>query len=353
MLSSLGDLQGGGNSLDLLLAHNCDLGVLRPFIGNDGRSYVTLQQNGRPVTRVSNTAATLSYDSWKYFDEMVVKALNQRVKAWSDLRMRGLELRLPNGMAQTLLQYQTQSSVQDATVSMRPSRRGEADRPTTDTATLPIPLVHFDFDFDARELAASRLGNMPLDTTMVELAGIKIGEALEKMTLGTGGDIKLNGANIYGYCSLPTRLTKTDLTVPTGSNGTTTVTEVLAMRQSLINRKHYGPYVLYCNLQWAQFLDNDFSTAKGDLTLRQRLLAIEGINDVQVSDFLTSTNYTMVLVEMNSLNARAIIGTEVQTVQWDTLGGMMRHFKVLACQVPHVRADQSGSYAGVCHGTDR
>jgi hypothetical protein len=56
-----------------------------------------------------------------------------------------------------------------------------------------------------------------------------------------------------------------------------------------------------------------------------------------------------VLLEMTSETVRAVIGMEVQTVQWESLGGMMKHFKVMAIQVPQFRPDTAGN-SGVAHG---
>ena len=52
---------------------------------------------------------------------------------------------------------------------------------------------------------------------------------------------------------------------------------------------------------------------------------------------------------MTSETIRAVIGLEVQTVTWESLGGMMKHFKVMTIQVPQVRPDANGN-AGVATG---
>jgi hypothetical protein len=41
---------------------------------------------------------------------------------------------------------------------------------------------------------------------------------------------------------------------------------------------------------------------------------------------------------------------EVQTVQWESLGGMVKHFKVMCMLIPQLRADTSGN-SGVGHGS--
>jgi uncharacterized linocin/CFP29 family protein len=339
-----------GDAADRLMQNDFDVGVLRPWYDPETKqSYYSRTINGKQRTYVSNTPAVLSYDSWKQFDSMIIRAVTEELSAVADVRMAGLEYRLPNGMGHTVLQYQTQGDISAATVSMDPIRRSEADRPETDIGLLPLPIIHKDFDFSAREIAVSRQGNMPLDTSTAELAARKVAEEAEKMLIGTVDPYGYGGGTIYGYINHPSRATNFSLTAPTGSNGGTVVNEVLNLRQLLINDYHKGPFMLYVNMQWAAHLDNEFSTSKGDNTLRQRILAIEGIRGIKTLDFLPTTNYEMVLVEMKSSNVRMVVGMEPMLMQWESQGGLLKHFKVAAMLVPQLRTD-TDSNIGVAHG---
>lgn len=341
-----------GDAADRLIANNFDPGVLRPFIGPDGKNYITLNSGMEDErTMVTNAPATMTWEAWKLFDDTVVRALRDRLRLMADIRGSGLEYNIPNGMAHTVLQYQTATDVGPATISMDPIRRGEADQQMKDVGFFPLPLIHKDFDFSARQIAVSGAGRipMPADTGNAESAAFKVAEAIEQLTSGTAGTFTYGGGTIYGYTNFPQRATKTDMTTPTGLNGGVTVNEILALRQLLINNKHRGPYILYMNSQWAQFLDNDFSTTKGDNTLRQRLLAIDGIQEIRISDYLPTTKYDVVLVEMARETVRAVVGLEVQTLQWESMGGLMKHFKVMAMVLPQLRPDTAGN-SGVAHG---
>jgi hypothetical protein len=341
-----------GDSADRLIAHGFDVGVLRPYMGMDGRNYFTLN-SGTPEAKVftTNAPATLTWDAWKIFDDTVIRAVRDRLRAFADIRGAGLEYNIPNGMAHTVLQYQTATDVGPATLSMDPIRRGEADVGIKDVGFLPLPCAHKDFDFSARQIAVSGQGRipMPVDTGTAESAARKVAELIEQLTTGVAPSFSYGGGTIWGYVTFPQRATKTDMTVPTGANGGTTVTEILALRQLLINNKHYGPYMLYMNGQWAQFLDTDFSTTKGDKTLRERLMAIDGIMDVRVLDYLPTTKYDVLLVEMTAETVRAVIGMEIQTIQWESMGGLMKHFKVICINIPQLRPDTAGN-SGVAHG---
>ncbi len=354
----IGNMSGFGDAADRLLQANGDTGVLRPYLShdpNDPRSYVTrLVRNDRtgatePKVFVSNTPASLTYDAWKQFDDAILDTVRENLTAVADVRSRGLIYNLPNGMAHTVLQYQTMGDITRATVSMDPTRRSEVDRPETDLALMPLPIVHKDFDITARELMASRQGRMPLDTTSATLAARKIAEELEDMLVGNVSPFKYAGNYVYGYLTFPQRAIKADLPIPDGTNGPAVIQAILTLRQMLIDDNHRGPFVMYVNRQWSQVLDSDFSSLKGTDTLRQRILRLPDVSEIKTLDHLPSTRWQMLLVEMRQENVRMVIGMEIQTVQWESQGGMMRHFKVMALQVPQVRPDTSGN-SGIAQG---
>jgi hypothetical protein len=70
---------------------------------------------------------------------------------------------------------------------------------------------------------------------------------------------------------------------------------------------------------------------------------------VQVSEFLGTTRWECVLVEMSTGTIRAVVGMEVQTVQWESMGGLMKHFKVMCMLLTQLRADSEGN-SGIAHG---
>lgn len=346
--------QGNGDVASRLLAHNMDPNALRPYIGNDGRCYQTVLENGvyKPVA-VQNATATLRKDDWKTLDTAVVRAAKPRLKAVGDLRAAGLTYNIPNGMGKTVLETETQSDISAAIVSMDGLRESTADRPVFELNNLPLPIIHKDFNFSLRQVMASRNGGSPLDTTTAELAGRRVAEEAEKLLTGTAGSYAYAGGTIYGYTNFDKRLTKT-MTAPTAGGWTpeTTVTEVLAMRLQAQQAYHFGPYMLYTSLAWDQYLDRDYSAAKGDNTLRDRLKMIENIQDVQTLDYLDAdgTTFVMVLVQMTSDVVREVMGMDLTTVQWESKGGMQLNFKVMAIMVPQLRADQNNN-TGIVHGT--
>jgi uncharacterized linocin/CFP29 family protein len=356
--------EGHGNVANVLMANNFDTNALRPWIGDDGKSYITVNTGkvypevdpntggkhpkaGQPILNamVINTPATLRKDEWIQLDTAIIKAAKPRLNAVADLRAAGLQYVIPNGLGKTVLQHETQSDISEATISMDGLREGESDRPQFDIANLPLPITHKDFQFSARQVMTSRNGASPIDTTTAELAGRRVAESIEKLLLGVSSSYAYGGGTVYGFRNFPSRLTKT---ITTPGTPATTVTEVIAMREQSKAAFYYGPWTLYYGPGWDASMDTDYSTAYPSITLRDRLMKIEGITDVKSADYLTSTD--LILVQKTSDVARVVVGMDLTTLQWESHGGMQLNFKVMAIIVPQLRADYNGN-TGIVHGS--
>jgi len=300
-------------------------------------------------TPVAN--ATLRKDEWKLLDDAIIMAAKERLRVVADLRGAGLTFAIPNGMGKTVLQTESVSDITAATISMDPARKSEGDRPEYDLVNLPLPVIHKDFYFNARQIATSRNIGASIDVTTAQLAARRVSEEAEKLVLGTAASYTYGGGTVYGLTNFPSRITAT-ITSPedTGWTPLITVREVLSMRQASQDHLHYGPWVLYNAPAWDEYLDDDYSTTKGDATLRERLKKIAGIQDVRTADYLGSGVYTLLLVQQTSDVIREVVGMDITTVQWEEEGGMRLNFKVMAILVPQLRADFNGN-TGIVHGS--
>jgi len=338
-----------GQVAQTLLSNDFDTDVLRPYIGDDGQTYITRNEGGEPkAVRVANATATLRKDDWKILDEAIVRVAQPRLKFVGDLRSRGLTYSIPNGMGKTVLETETMSDIDDAIISMDGLRQSQGDRPVFELTNLPLPIIHKDFHYSSRQIAASRNGGSPLDTTTAELAARKVAEQVEKLALGRSSTYAYGGGTIYGLSNYTNNLTKT-LTTPVAASdvGTTLLAEVLAMREQARAVYHYGPWMIYHAPNWDQYLDDDFK-ANSDITVRERLGKIPDILGVQTVDYLQ--NYDLALVQMTSDVVREVIGMEMTTVQWESSGGLQQNFKVMTIMVPQFRADQN-SNTGIVYGS--
>ena len=95
--------------------------------------------------------------------------------------------------------------------------------------------------------------------------------------------------------------------------------------------------------------DASAGLAAPNVTLRTRLKQIDGIIDVRRLDVWTATT-ELLLVQMTPDVAQAVTGMPLTTVQWDSRGGLQKHFKVMTIMVPRIRSDFAGQ-CGISHGT--
>ena len=334
-----------------LEAANWDAGALRPWRGEDGRSYLTLNKNGKPQTVRTVDNATLTKEAWLQLDTAILKVARNRLRVVADLRGAGLTYGIPNGMGTTVLEYQKMNDTGNAMISMDGLRQASDFRPVFESAYLPLPMIHSDFQYSARQLATGRNSGAPLDTTTGEMAGRRVAEMTERLTLGRLDTYTYGGGSIYGMCNFPSRLTA-DITLPTavGFTNATHLAEVLNCKQTLQDANHFGPYVIYYSSAWDRYLDNDYSTAYPNKSLRDRIKAIDGVSDVRTLDWLdtAASTYNFVMMEMDTGTIRLVIGMDFTTLEWDDMGGLRKNYKVMCIIVPQLRADMDDQ-TGILH----
>jgi len=324
----------------------------RPFIAKNGKQYVNVVVNSKGDMkavpfRANNVVqnASLQRDEWIEIDRAVQRIARERLVGAGDLVSRGLTYNLNNPMGKTILEYQDMNDPGVAQMDMDAANQGQNDRAVFETKYLPIPIIHSDFTIGQRVLEASRTYGDPLDVTMAEAATRRVVEKVEDMIF-TNTSYAYGGGTIRSYISDSNKNTVTlsanwDASSKTGA---LIIADVIAMKQALIDAKHYGPYVMYIPTSYETVLDEDYASGYPK-TIRERLLEIAGIESVKVADHLTAD--TVVMVEMMSSTVRLVNGFAPTVVQWSTQGGLIHHLKVMAIQVLQTRADQDGN-SGIC-----
>lgn len=342
-------------------------GRMRPFMAEDGRTYIQTFRGGDPNKKSNyvvtphfqtNADMTLRRDEWKALDEVLLGVARERITGIDDLTSRGLVYNLGNAMGTTVLEWHSQSDALSAVMTMDGLTRGENDRPTHKYHYLPIPIIHVDYELNARELAASRNMGNPLDTTNAENAARRIREKLEDLlftnTTFSYGEKDSNTRNsIYSYLSFPDR--NIMLTVDgddfvnwttSGKTGAQMVHDVNQMKAQSLAVHYYGPWILYIPSAYETVIDEDYSSNYPGVTIRDRILKIGGITDVKVVDRMPANN--LVLVQMTANVVRLVRGMGLQNVMYTQEGGMISKYKVMTIQVPQIRSDNNGK-TGIVH----
>jgi hypothetical protein len=381
--------QGHGPIGSMLAGTYFDPGYSRPFFDRHGRQCATVR-TGRMVwneelgfevpekktyllrdlirsgrnSPVFN-ATTLRKLEWAMWDQKILRAARLRLRAWADLAASNTFGGF-NGMSKLLLEHETMADVGEAEADMDGVTEPRDDELAYQLQGLPLPIFQSGFRLTARRLAASRNSGTPLDSTRAEMAGRRVAELIEQTCIGVTTGVTYGGTNnvsygrtptVYGYTNFPLRLIYNTLHIPTDSawNAGKTLGDVLAMRDTLLANRFYGPYMIYHSTDWDKYMDNDYILTGGNVatqTLRNRLRQIEGVQDVRRLDFLNATSnpFTLLMVQMTQEVARAVNGMDITTLQWETKGSMELNFKVMAIQVPQLRADYYGR-CGILHAT--
>lgn len=323
MIDNANTLATGGNTAALLLANNFDPSVLR-------------------------TNDVLQKDEWISFDNTVVEVARQRLIGVGDLMNAGLRYPVPNALGVTRIEWENVSDMEPAEVNMSGVTEGRNDRVEYALNGVPLPIIHKDFNINIRALHASRNRGSPLDTTQARIAAKLVSERLEQMLFNGVSSIKMQNSTIYGYKTFPNRNTGSltagawDAT-PVGDS---IVADVLAMIQKAYDDHMYGPFILYVPLNIYTYMGNDFK-ANSDKSIINRVKEIAGISDVRPTENLVNE---ALLVQMSSDVVDMADGLQPTTLMWESHGGMVLNFKVMAIMVPRFKADFAGQ-SGIVHYT--
>lgn len=352
--------QAQGEVAGLLAQGSLNPYAMRPFIDHKtGKSYISVFKGG-DVSDPKNyktvpiqTNGTLRRDEWKTLDEAVLGISESRLGGVQDLIDMGLTYTLGNAMGTTVLEWHDVSDALEADLTMDGVTKAVGDRPNFQFNYLPIPIIHCDYEINARSLATSRNMGNGIDVTLAERAARKVAEKLENMlftntTYGYGALDDRSRNSIYSYINHPDRNQVTLGTTWDDSSKTAAaiLADVLSMKLSAINANHFGPYKLYIPTGYETVLDEDYDPTTPGTTIRERILKISGITGIKVIDTLTADN--VLLVQMTSDVVRLVRGMGLQNVEWTTEGRFVHKYKVLTIQVPQIRSDQEGR-SGIVH----
>lgn len=213
-------INGGQGEVAETLVNNgrLNVGAMRPFVHRDPATgklgnYISLFKGGDPnkpenYTTINVNSATLRREEWQMLDDAVMMVARERLTGINDLISKGLVYNLGNAMGTTVLEWHDVGDSMEAVMTMDGVTRGQNDRPTFQHNYIPIPIVHVDYEINARVLAASRNMGNPLDTTSAENAARRVAEKLEDMlftntTYSYGATDSRSRNTIYSYVNFP------------------------------------------------------------------------------------------------------------------------------------------------------
>jgi hypothetical protein len=345
---------GGGGVAARLLANRMDTALLRPWLSDkDGRGYHTLRDpsTGKLKNIVANydTPAVLLKDEWKYMDRGIIEPVLPRLQVWAELMSRGLTYTVPNGMATTVIEEQTETDAGFAAVSMNGLGRSDRDRPEYDIRGFPLPIIHGEFSIDLRHLMQTRVQGRPFDISMGRKVTRRVVEKVENMAIGEATTYKYAGYPIYGLTNHPNRYTKT-LTLPTDPGWTprVLVDEVIQMLDTLQTDLFNGPFGMYFSPAWMKYMAMDYSDVYSGETLASRLGKVADISFMRKLEYGLS-DFQIIIFQLTDDVIRAVNGMDLRTLQWQEKGGLELLFKVMCIYVTQLRTRENDDL-GVIHG---
>jgi len=207
-----------------------------------------------------------------------------------------------------------------------------------------VPIIHKDFHLNIRALHASRTRGESLDTTQVSLATRLVAEKIESI-LYLGTTVLGSNFPIYGYATAPNRSTDSVTASWATTTGENILIDVLKMIDDAVADNMYGPYVLYVPYAVHTHMGGDFK-ANSDKSIMSRILEVPGISAIKPTSDLTASN--VILVQMTSDVVDIVDGMQPTLVEWDSMGGFVMNFKVLAIMLPRVKSDYA-LQSGIVH----
>lgn len=299
--------------------------------------------------------APLEENAQKIIDRAVVKVGRERLTFAEDIMRAGLTYTITDPLSVTQLEWYKVNKVGAAQRTMSPSARGENKQQDMLPSRLPIYLTTDTFELDIRTLRASRRVGMPLDTALAEFCTRSVNEAIEDAAINgattlDGEDLKVNGYSAPGALNAPNAETQalTAAAWTTAPVGATVFAQTQLMLDKLRANKKYGPYRMYVGTVIGAALESDYSSSKGDNTIKERLLKIEGLEAVRTADMIPAGK--VLVIQMTSDVIDMVVGQTPTVIPWTSLDGFTIHNLVMAIMIPRVRSDYEGQ-SGICIGT--
>jgi len=333
-------LSASGSVAQRLLSGGFNANALRPAIPDDARQ----DAQGVFWANGMRSNATLRRYEWQLYDTAVIEVARRRLVGVADLIAAGLTFNVPDALGITQIQWEQIGTMTGAELSMSGLSQTPNDRQEFSIQTMPLPIIHKDFNINIRQLHSSRRIGTPLDVSQAQLSSRIVSEGIETM-LFAGSTVLGSNNTIYGYLTAPHRSTGSVTAAWATATGTQMVTDVLAMQAASKALNMYGPWMMYVPSAVYTAMGADFK-ANGDRTILERLLAIPGISGIKESKDLTASN--IIMIQMTNDVVDLIDGMQPTTVQWETDGGMVVNFKVMAIMVPRIKFDYINQ-SGIVH----
>lgn len=319
----------------------------RPYIAEDGKSYITVQHNvnGEMVDEavaVSN-AATLRYDEWKQIDDAILEVYQEATPFIEYARRNGLTYSLDNALGTPELGYEVVSDMNGAFITMDGSVRGNDDTVQFDIRYMPIPIIAKNWTLNLRRLAASRKRGEALDVTQLRITAKKIEQFVEDLCVK--GEFTNNGLKLQGLTKFDHRVTggtgknRWDASTKTGAQ---IFADVQAMIHSLKDKgfKSGYTYDLFIPENYEDKLEQDYSSQYQG-SIKTRLKEISALGEIVTLPSLPDHEVVMLVRSKDVFEL--VLGMPLTVLESETLDGYVKHYTVQEITLPRIKCDYNNN----------
>lgn len=297
-----------------------------------------------------NAELTLRPDEWKEIDAAVEEVAREELTVFDYFVGKGLTKPLRNAFGTTVLEWHSVSDSQEANMSMDGVVRGQGDRVQYKDNFLPIPILHADYEINARFLEVSRKNGNGVDVEEARNAARRIMEKKEDLLVGST-TYAFGGGTMYTLLNYPDRnlVTLNGAWDASGTTAANIIADVKALKRANKDAYHGGDGVLIIPSEYEDRLSDDYDVSGNNLmTIKERIMKLGGIVDIIVSERLSGDN--VVFVELRKRTIEIVNGMPMTNLMWTTEGGMVAKHKIMEIAVPRFKSDYNGN-CGLAHGS--
>lgn len=295
----------------------------------------------------------LRKDEWTVIEDSLKRVSVQTRVMAQDLINRGLTIPLDLGTLR--FEWEDVDDTGDALVDMSGETGGAEDLPDFGLNGVPLPLIHKSYRINLRKLRASRNRGEPLDATAATQATRAVNEKVEDIVANGVPNLTVEGSTIDGYTTHSSRAQPSGNATWDGASADNMIDDVMSTIEAIEDQNRGRvDMVFYINRQNFQEIrakNAGTDDKRGVLQLVRDRLESEGDFpgvEFKRADFLDDGE--AVLVEMSEETVQLAVPSDVQTMEWESNGGMTVHNKVLASMIPVLKDDRS-SNIGLAHLT--
>jgi hypothetical protein len=272
--------------------------------------------------------------------------MRQRLTIVDDLRSYGLVM--PISIGDILRVTERLNDIDAADVSYDGDTEPARIALTFGRDVIPVPVLAEGFPGQLASARSQPQARASLDTTSAGMAARKVRDKLQYVIVnGYGAGPGANPANGTDGQSIPGLINAANrLTQAKSASWGLAATDIIGDTQKMLKKAYdnylFGPFVLYVPKNSWAILQMDYSTAKGEKTFLERILAFSDIKSVRPLDDLPDDN--VILIQMTEDVIDLSEAQAITTVQWDK-NPFVTNFRVLTVAGPQIKSvvNQAGT----------